>query len=198
MENEIDLKKMYAAADPAPPSGMDDLIKKANRLKNKKMIGTGMTNLLLVSTGIYISLLCTKDQPQFITTNIGIILIISAILIYVIVSNQFLPILFRVSNAQDNNKYMKDLLALKNKQRFFHSTIMNVSFALLTTGICLSMIESVSKLTSLWSICAYVLTVLWIGFNWFYIRPKTIKKQQGHLDEMIENIERVNQQLKEE
>jgi hypothetical protein len=194
MENEIDLKKIYAGAN-LPPLDMNALIRKANRAKNKKLLAVSLTNLLLVSTGTYITLICMKDKSQFITTNIGIALIVSALLIYVIVSNQSLPILFKINKGQDNTKYMKDLLTLKNKQRFLHSTIINLSFVLLTTGICLSMIESTYTMTLFWAVFAYVVTLAWIAFNWFYIRPKTIKKQLGDLDELIGNIERVNQQL---
>jgi hypothetical protein len=44
---------------------------------------------------------------------------------------------------------------------------------------------------------AYVVTFAWIAFNWFYLRPKTIKKQQGKLNELINKFEEINNQLKE-
>lgn len=180
MENKLDFK--------------NELITKANRLKNKKLIGMAMKNLLLVLTGIYISMVHINQHSQSTTTNIGFLLAISAMAIYVIVSNDFLPILFRMNKAQDNNEYLKDLFKIKNKQQFLQSTIMNLYFALLTTGICLYMIEYTSKMPILWAIAAYSITLAWIAFNWFYVRPKSIKKQENNLNEMIRNIESVSQQ----
>jgi uncharacterized coiled-coil protein SlyX len=34
-----------------------------------------------------------------------------------------------------------------------------------------------------------------MGFNWFYIRPKQIKKQQSKLNDLIAKFEEVNNQL---
>ena len=47
------------------------------------------------------------------------------------------------------------------------------------------------------AILTYTVTLAWIAFNWFYLRPKTIKKQQGKLDELINKFEEINNQLKE-
>jgi hypothetical protein len=37
--------------------------------------------------------------------------------------------------------------------------------------------------------------LLWMIFNWFYIRPKQIKKQQDKINSLIEKFEEVNNQL---
>jgi hypothetical protein len=44
-------------------------------------------------------------------------------------------------------------------------------------------------------IITYAVTLAWIVFNWFYLRPKTIKKQQAKLDDLISKFERINKQL---
>jgi hypothetical protein len=41
------------------------------------------------------------------------------------------------------------------------------------------------------AILSYLLTFIWIAFNWFYIRPKTIRKQESQLNEMIERFEKI-------
>jgi len=44
-------------------------------------------------------------------------------------------------------------------------------------------------------ILTYGITASWIAFNWFYIRPKTIKKRCAKLDALISKIEALNAQL---
>jgi hypothetical protein len=41
----------------------------------------------------------------------------------------------------------------------------------------------------------YGLTLFWMGFNWFYIHPKTVKKQQIKLNDLISKMEALTQQL---
>ena len=45
------------------------------------------------------------------------------------------------------------------------------------------------------AIFAYAATLAWIGFNWFYIRPKTIKKQNVKLDELIDKFKNLEFQI---
>ena len=52
-------------------------------------------------------------------------------------------------------------------------------------------------MTTFWGIFAYGTTSIWILFNWFYLRPKQIKKQQSKLDEIIGKFEMLNEQLNE-
>jgi uncharacterized membrane protein YciS (DUF1049 family) len=52
-------------------------------------------------------------------------------------------------------------------------------------------------MTAFWGIFAYGITSIWILFNWFYLRPKQIKKQQSKLDEIIGKFKMLNEQLNE-
>jgi len=59
------------------------------------------------------------------------------------------------------------------------------------------MYEYTSGMTFGSGILAYALTFARIAFNWFYLRPRTIKKRQGKLGELINKFEEINNQLKE-
>jgi hypothetical protein len=59
------------------------------------------------------------------------------------------------------------------------------------------MYEYAIRMTVFYALVTYGVTLLWIGFNWFYIRPKQIKKQQVKINELIAKFEDVNEQLKE-
>ena len=49
-----------------------------------------------------------------------------------------------------------------------------------------------------WTIFTYFLTFLWIAINWFYFRPKSIKKQDKAINELIEKFGNLSSQLKKE
>jgi len=57
------------------------------------------------------------------------------------------------------------------------------------------MITYVSKMSLAWGIFAYGITLSWIALNWFYIRPRSIRKQEGKINELIEQFERLNKQV---
>ena len=50
-------------------------------------------------------------------------------------------------------------------------------------------------MTLFWGIFSYVLTLGWIGFTWFYLRPKQIKKEEDRVNTLIAKFEVVNKQL---
>jgi hypothetical protein len=60
------------------------------------------------------------------------------------------------------------------------------------------MFEYVLRMTLLDGLLTYGITGLWIAFNWFYLKPKIIKKQQQKLNDSIAALENMNNQFKEE
>ncbi|MBK6772550.1 MAG: hypothetical protein IPG78_10570 [Ignavibacteria bacterium] len=44
---------------------------------------------------------------------------------------------------------------------------------------------------------SYFTTLMWIAFNWFYLRPRQIKKQRAKTDELIIKLEMLNRQISE-
>jgi uncharacterized membrane protein YciS (DUF1049 family) len=57
------------------------------------------------------------------------------------------------------------------------------------------MYEYASRMTFLNLCLAYGITLSWIAFNWFYLRPRKIKKQQSKINSLIEKFEEINHQL---
>ena len=197
MNKNIDIKELWTMQT-TNPSNTDDLFLKLNQMKKAYWGKLIITNILLIATSVFIVFIWVHYQPQLLTSKVGIVLIILAMVIYLFVYNQLNPSLKKINFSQSNNEYLKTLLSIKSKQHFLQTTMLNIYFALLLFGISLYMFEPTSRMTKLWAVVAYALTLTWIGFNWFYIRPKTIKKQQNKLDEIISKFENIIQQLKEE
>ena len=96
---------------------------------------------------------------------------------------------------QTNHEYLQKLIEIKKKQQFMQSTVLSWYFVVLLAGICLYMYEYASRMKVFYALLTYGVTLLWIGFNWFYLRPKQIKKQQEKINQLIGKFEEVNAQL---
>ena len=194
MSNNIDLKELWNKQETAIPE-TKEFFEKAIKFKRINLIKLLLANILLISTSAFIVFIWFYYQPEMIITKIGIFLIISAIVIYLFVYNQLLPTLMKMGYEINSNEYLRQLLKLKAKQLFLQSTMLNIYFILLSTGICMYMYEHTSRMTFLWAVISYGLTLLWIAVNWFYFRPRTIKKQQTKINELISKFEMLSQQL---
>jgi hypothetical protein len=194
MNSNINFNELWAKQKTGE-SNKEDLLYKINKFKNSNLKRLIITNILLIITSLLIFFIWVYYQPQMITTKIGIILTILAMVIFVIASNQSFKLFRKTTNTQSNSEYLKDLLAIKAKQQFMQTTMLNLYFVLLSTGIGLYMYEYTQLMTAFWGIFAYGITSIWILFNWFYLRPKQIKKQQSKLDEIIGKLKMLNEQL---
>ena len=193
-DNNIDFKDLWKKQSVSQPD-MKDLLSRVSRFKKAGLRSLWMVNILLFLTTVFIVFIWIYSQPDFLSTQIGIVLTILAMVIYVIAFNKlFAP--YRNNDAtQTNQEYMQNLIVIKKKQQFMQTKMMSLYFLLLTTGICLYMYEYASRMSALGASLCYGITLLWMAFNWFYIRPKQIKKQQSKVNALIEKFEEMNNQL---
>jgi len=196
MATNIDFKNIWKQQTSQKPN-MEELLGRLKKFKRENLRKLIVTNILLIITSIGIGLVWYYYQPQLITTKTGIILVILAMLIFLFAYNKLFMLFYKLDNTQTNTEYLKSLYVVQNKQKFMQTTMMNVYFIMLFTGICFYMYEYTSRMDLLYAVLAYAATFVWIGFNWFYLRPKTIKKQETKLNGLIDKFEEINQQLKE-
>lgn len=194
MNPNINFNELWAKQKTGEPD-IEDLLSKMNTFKKSNLKKLIITNLLLITTSLFIILIWVYFQPQMITTKIGIIVTILAMVIFVIGYNQSFVLFRKQTNTLSTTEYLKDLLAIKAQQEFMQTTMLNLYFVLLSAGIGLYMFEYTKRMTAFWGIVAYGITSIWILFNWFYLRPKQIKKQQSKLDEIIGKFEELHEQL---
>jgi hypothetical protein len=194
MNPNINFNELWAKQKTGEPD-IEDLLSKMNTFKKSNLKKLIITNLLLITTSLFIILIWVYFQPQMITTKIGIIVTILAMAIFVIGYNQSFVLFRKQTNTLSTAEYLKDLLAINAQQEFMQTTMLNLYFILLSAGIGLYMFEYTVRMTAFWGIVAYGITSIWILFNWFYLRPKQIKKQQSKLDEIIGKFEELHEQL---
>ena len=196
MSDNVNFKELWAKQTSIAPNPENLIaeIKKMNQYNLRKLV---FTNILLIATSIFIILIWIYYQPQLLTTKIGIILIILAIVVFLLAYNKSYSLFKNYRNSQSNSDYLKNLLAIKAKQKFMETTMLNLYFVLLSIGVGLYMFEYTSRMKPIWGLVTYGITFLWILFNWFYLRPKQINKQRAKLDTIISKFEMVTKQLDE-
>ncbi|HEX8014653.1 MAG TPA: hypothetical protein VF465_05420 [Flavobacterium sp.] len=192
--NNIDFKDLWKKQAVSQPN-IEDLMARLKQFKKAGLRSLWKTNILLFATSVFIVFVWYYYQPQFISTKIGIVLAIAAMILYVAVYNGMLLIYKDIDTTQTNQEYLQRLILLKRKQQFMQSIVLSWYFVLLLAGICLYMYEYASRMTVFYALITYGVTLLWIGFNWFYMRPKEIKKQQAKINELIVKFEDINKQL---
>lgn len=197
MKDSIDFKQIWSQQKSDIPA-TDQLLKKAAKFKRKQLFQLIILNVPLITTCIFIGFIWYYYQPQLITSKIGIVLTILAMMLYLIVSNTMIPLLRKHNSTVDNQTYLQQLLKFQQKQSFLQKTMMNTYFILLSLGISLYLYEYTSRMKIQWALVTYGITLGWIGFNWFYFRPKIIKKQQIKTNNIIDKFQVVNDQLKED
>jgi uncharacterized membrane protein YciS (DUF1049 family) len=196
MSNNIEFKDLWQKKTSEPPN-LSEVYALANKAKKQLFIKTILINIIFGLTAAFIITIWVYYKPQLLTTKIGICLTILAISSFILAQNSILPFLKKEKDNFNLNDYLLQLKNIRKKEMFMQTTMMNIYFILLSLGILLYMYEYVEK-TFLSIIFAYGITILWFAFNWFYLRPKTIKKQQEKSNLLITKFENLQKQLTEQ
>lgn len=195
--NNIDFKDLWKKQTINQPN-IEDLMTRLKQYKKIALRSLWITNVLLFATCVFIVFIWYFYQPEFISTKIGIVLTILAMVIYLFVYNRLLRTYKNIDEAQTNQQYLQKLIFIKRKQQFLQSKILSLYFVLLGVGICLYMYEYTSRMGLFFGVITYVMLLLWIGIAWFYLRPKEIKKHEEKLNNLIAKFEEVTEQLNDE
>jgi hypothetical protein len=196
MSNNIDFKDLWQKKISEPPA-LSELVSLASKLKRQLLIRAILLNIVLLITAAIIIGIWLTYKPQFITTKIGICLVIFAIISFVFVQNRILPYLKKEKDILNLNEHLIQLKKMRKKELFIQTTMMNFYFFFLSLGIFLYMYEYAPK-TLLSISLTYGITAAWFALNWFYIRPKGIKKQQEKTNSLIAKFENLQKQISEQ
>lgn len=193
MNNDTNLNELWSRQTTKPPQ-MDELLSKFAKIKRKNLTKLIAINILMFTTIAFIIFIWLYFEPKLITTKIGIVLTISGILVYLFVYNKLIPYLRKINENQSNSEFLKAVIKLKEQQKFLQTKMLQIYFITLTAGLCLYLYEYVSLMPFPWSVFAYVVTLVWIGFNWFYLRPRVVGKERDKLNGIIKKFESISRQ----
>ena len=195
MDNHnIDFKNIWQQQNGDQPD-LKALRSKIISFKKSNLRKLLLCNILLVVASIFIVFIWYYYQPQFITTKIGIVITILAMIIFILSYNDLYSYYKKIDSSQSSNDYLENLILIKTKQKTLQTKTITVYFILLSTGICLYLYEYTRMMSMFWGIFAYTITLAWIALNWFFIKPKTVKKQNIKIDSLIEKVTLMKEQL---
>lgn len=193
--DKMDISRLWKEQKVEPPS-IEELYFKMERLKRSNRKAMLFLNLIVFSTTIVILFIWYFYQPRFLSTKLGVCLTIGAMAIYVIAAHRS-RLLFRRINRSDGDAHsnLNLFLAIKKKQRVMQTIVLNLYFIFFSIGLLLYMYEYVALMTFWKALVAYLSIIVWIIVNWFYFRPKQIRKQQQKLNEIIDRLQHICDQM---
>lgn len=155
-----------------------------------------IANTLLLFTCIYIVWAVYYFEPDYITTYLGACITVMAMLVFIFSYNKLL-VNYKDLNSTDTNKlYIQKLKIIKEKEHRIQTRSLTLYFVMLSTGIVLYLYEYLLKMPLILAIIFSAVTLLWIAFSWFYLRPKQIRLQQKKTDHLIQELEQLSVQFR--
>lgn len=197
MNINYDFKELWNKQEAINVPDAKEILKEVSQLKKRTRNRLLFLNISLVLTILFILLIAIYYHPQMITTKIGIALAILAMVAYLIPSNNNIQYLFKSDTEANSSEYVQQLILLKKKQKFLQTTMLTLYFIFLSFGIFLYMIEYTDFTNLSDIVLSYGLVAGWILVNWFYFRPKAIKRGRTKLNDLISKLENINNQLSE-
>jgi hypothetical protein len=197
MNNPAEFHDLWKKQESAVIPGPEEVFRRAETLRKKTRNGLIRANLLGAGIIAFIVWVVLNAHPRLITTKIGVLLVIIAVICYLLAYNRIIPLLGVNPMDSSNTHYLRQLIEIKKKQEFLHKTMLSFYFALLSLGIFLYMIEYAGRMSLAGALLAYGITTAWIALNWFYFRPRIIKKKGDEIGQLIENLKKVSRDLNE-
>jgi uncharacterized integral membrane protein len=193
-----DIKNIWRNQKDANVPPVDDIIKKIKKDRNKIMLKNIFSSILLLLTLAVVTAVLFAYDFEYATTRLGIVIVILAIIGALFMNTQLLRIISgRIDDSSDTSSYLNELIRYRHMQRIIHTKGITIYFLVLTMGMMLYLFEFAVR-NKIFGIAAYSLTLGWIAFVWFYLRPRTIKKQEARINGLIKQAETISQQLHSE
>ncbi len=197
MKTEMDLKELWQKQPVDEKPDVKLLLNKASNITKRWRIKLILQNIVLFgSTAVIIK--AGIINHTLVTTKIGAVMMILAMLSYLVVYNQIIPVLFKSNMQSSIQDYLNQLLRIKRKEDFVNKVMINIYFTLLTVGLAIFLLQFLKTASLLFGVIFCTITFGWMGFAWFYARPYGVKRKQKPLLDMITRLEEMNRQLEEE
>jgi hypothetical protein len=191
------LKSIWHDQIALPKVSHNDVLKNLRKTRNglaSKLLSEMMGMAIAIAVLIYVWI----KIPFFMwTTHLAMIIFISCCIYYVlaIVSNYL-----KINDDKLLDKpecYINYLKKYKEERYIFNTRKYALYSIFFTAGFILYFIE-ISYLTSLFiTLMVILFTFLWIGLCYFVLMRIYIKREEGKLEEMIQNLERLHKQFED-
>lgn len=197
MSEDINFSELWNQ-QPVPPLDINALHKKIKQLRSQKLRQLIIANVCLFATIAIMAGIWIMCRPLFWSTKLGIILAVLAMSIFLFIYNKLFPLYRGLNKNMSSREYLDNLLKIKNKERLIQTGLMGLYHLLLLFAIGLYLYEYAIRMPVIMAITVYTVSVGWIAFSWFVIRPKQSKKNNRGNERIITELERIIEQGDEE
>lgn len=197
MENNVDLKSLWIS-QPVPEADQAAVFKKIDKYKRSGLLKTLFLNACLALTIVAVVLIWIYFQPQFLTTKLGIVLTVIAMVMVMVFNAKIIPLYKKADDSRSNLDYLNTMLEIKTRSHYIQTRVMSIYFLILSTGMGLYLYEYTVRMTPVWAITTYAIVFVWIGFNWFVLRPRIIKKNTKKMEVLVGELEAIKAQFGEQ
>ena len=195
MSNFNDISNIWQNAPAPVPGNVPAILKGVKKKRMEAVKRSALCILSLLGAGMVVGWVGLYYHARYFTTYVGIVMVLVAIILGVFFQSKILQYMTRpIDIAADNMAFLIKMKEYRKKQHYLHTTGNMLYFILLSVGMFLYLFEFTYGSTT-FIILTYGLTFAWVGFAWFYLRPRTIRKETQKLNSMIEELERVVKQM---
>ncbi len=180
-----------------PDPNINELKSKLDGFRSKRIKRAIIVMSLLLAVVIGSASVWLFFQPEMWATRVGLICILTALVIFLIAQNKLITYYKSIPESMNPTQFVAYLLKIKSKELHLQTTILNGYFILISIGFLLYLYEYTSKMASLQGLIYYICILLWIALNWFFIRPRQIKKHQLEINELLHHYHKISDQFKD-
>ena len=197
MNNINSIKDLWQNAASPSPLSIEELMKEISKKRNKMMHRNIFGILSLLAAASVVTWVGISYDAKYQSTRIGIILVLLAIVGGIFINSQLLQLMLKPMNlAMDSKSYTQAMKNYQSKQAYLHGQGMVIYFCTLGIGLALYLWEF-THANIPFLVAVYGISFGWIGLVWFFIRPRTIRKEKERMSEIIGQLERISKQIEE-
>ncbi|MCD1119077.1 hypothetical protein [Chryseobacterium turcicum] len=169
----------------------------AEKYRKKQILkDIGLISLLLSTVAVIIAI-WVFIKISFFTTQLGIMLVLTGIVMYIFLVYQNINILKKINTSTNNLEYLIAIRKAEQQQIYMQTKGLSIYYVLLSFGFFFYFYEFALKMSWLGCILTYGLTFLWGLVTWFIIRPKQIRKQKEKISSVISSLENLEKSLED-
>jgi len=183
------------APPPVHPAPVE--IKRLVRKSRRKIMGKAIlsTLLLLACVGVQIGVL-VNFHPVYVTTRIGLLLMMLAATIGIINNMQQLYLLQASATATDAATGLAFTLRYQEKMKRYFTIGVSLVFSILSVGLLLYLYEFAHN-SILFIVCSYGATFIYIAICWLVLKRRLVKKHTKSIDTMITRLRQLQDDWKD-
>ncbi len=199
MNNFEDIQKLWQQHTVAPQQDAAELTKLIKQKRRREGVQMLCGTLGLAITFFFILFIGYHYPFAYLSTYAGISLVLLSVVAAVVLNSRMLSLLYQSAPKEDtdNTTLLAHMKEYQQRQRFFQTRFISAYYITLSIGLVLYMFE-ITHRSPLFMAIAYAVTLGWVAFAWWYIRPRTIRKQTTRIQTIIDHLEDLEGELREE